>query len=103
MPNLAYSPILALLCRDLLRFLLQAICRIIWSNGRAPSVHRDRFLRVVQRTKPQLRAEERRHANMGAIGSPAQFRVRFRSLSKVNRSGSQNASKNAAAAAEKTE
>jgi hypothetical protein len=38
-----------------------------------------------------------------AIGSPAQFRNRFRSLSNVNRSGSQNASKNAAAAAEKTE
>jgi hypothetical protein len=37
------------------------------------------------------------------IGSPAQFRNRFRSLSNVNRSGSQNASKNAAAAAEKTE
>ena len=37
------------------------------------------------------------------IGSPAQFRNRFRSLSTVNRSGSQNASKNAAAAAEKTE
>ena len=37
------------------------------------------------------------------IGSPAQFRDRFRSLSNVNRSGSQNASKNAAAAAEKTE
>ena len=37
------------------------------------------------------------------IGSPAQFRSRFRSLSNVNRSGSQNASKNAAAAAEKTE
>ena len=36
-------------------------------------------------------------------GSPAQFRDRFRSLSNVNRSGSQNASKNAAAAAEKTE
>ena len=33
----------------------------------------------------------------------AQFRNRFRSLSNVNRSGSQNASKNAAAAAEKTE
>src|SRR5262249_41080339 len=32
-----------------------------------------------------------------------QFRNRFRSLSNVNRSGSQNASKNAAAAAEKTE
>src|SRR5215467_1046889 len=37
------------------------------------------------------------------IGSPAQFRNRFRTLSNVNRSGSQNASKNAAAAAEKTE
>src|SRR5258705_13355953 len=37
------------------------------------------------------------------IGSPAQFRDRFRSLSNVNLSGSQNASKNAAAAAEKTE
>src|SRR5215472_3481421 len=37
------------------------------------------------------------------IGSPAQFRNRFRSLSNVNLSGSQNASKNAAAAAEKTE
>jgi hypothetical protein len=37
------------------------------------------------------------------IASPAQFRDRFRSLSNVNRSGSQNASKNAAAAAEKTE
>ena len=37
------------------------------------------------------------------IGSPAHFCNRFRSLSKVNRSGSQNASKNAAAAAEKTE
>jgi hypothetical protein len=37
------------------------------------------------------------------IGSPAQFRNRFRSLSNVNRSGSQNANKNAAAAAEKTE
>lgn len=37
------------------------------------------------------------------IGSPAQFRNRFRSLSNVNRSGSQNGSKNAAAAAEKTE
>jgi hypothetical protein len=37
------------------------------------------------------------------IGSPVQFRNRFRSLSNVNRSGSQNASKNAAAAAEKTE
>ena len=37
------------------------------------------------------------------IGSPAQFRNRFRSLSNVNRSGSQKASKNAAAAAEKTE
>jgi hypothetical protein len=37
------------------------------------------------------------------IGSPAQFRDRVRSLSNVNRSGSQNASKNAAAAAEKTE
>src|SRR5207249_11048218 len=36
------------------------------------------------------------------IGSPAQFRDRFRSLSNVNLSGSQNASKNAAAAAEKT-
>jgi hypothetical protein len=36
-------------------------------------------------------------------GSPAQFRDRFRSLSNVNLSGSQNASKNAAAAAEKTE
>jgi hypothetical protein len=35
------------------------------------------------------------------IGS--QFRDRFRSLSNVNLSGSQNASKNAAAAAEKTE
>ena len=33
----------------------------------------------------------------------SQFRDRFRSLSNVNRSGSQNASKNAAAAAEKTE
>jgi hypothetical protein len=33
----------------------------------------------------------------------AQFRDRFRSLSNVNLSGSQNASKNAAAAAEKTE
>jgi len=33
----------------------------------------------------------------------AQFRNRFRSLSNVNRSDSQNASKNAAAAAEKTE
>ena len=37
------------------------------------------------------------------IGSPTQFRNRFRSLSNVNRSGSQNASKNAAAAAENTE
>src|SRR5207248_2382742 len=37
------------------------------------------------------------------IGSHAQFRGRFRSLSNVNLSGSQNASKNAAAAAEKTE
>src|SRR5436190_5187954 len=37
------------------------------------------------------------------IGSHAQFRDRFRSLSNVNLSGSQNASKNAAAAAEKTE
>ena len=37
------------------------------------------------------------------IVTPAQFRDRFRSLSNVNRSGSQNASKNAAAAAEKTE
>src|SRR5262245_27362250 len=37
------------------------------------------------------------------IESPAQFRDRFRSLSNVNLSGSQNASKNAAAAAEKTE
>ena len=37
------------------------------------------------------------------IGSPVQFRNRFRSLSNVNLSGSQNASKNAAAAAEKTE
>ena len=37
------------------------------------------------------------------IESLAQFRSRFRSLSNVNRSGSQNASKNAAAAAEKTE
>ena len=37
------------------------------------------------------------------IGSPAQFRDRFRSLSNVNLSGSQNASRNAAAAAEKTE
>jgi len=37
------------------------------------------------------------------IGSLAQFRNRFRSLSNVNRSGSQNASKNAAEAAEKTE
>jgi hypothetical protein len=37
------------------------------------------------------------------IGSPAQFCNRFKSLSNVNRSGSQNASKNAAAAAEKTE
>src|SRR5262249_16442879 len=37
------------------------------------------------------------------IGSLVQFRNRFRSLSNVNRSGSQNASKNAAAAAEKTE
>ena len=37
------------------------------------------------------------------IGSPAQFRDRFRSLSNVNLSGSQKASKNAAAAAEKTE
>ena len=37
------------------------------------------------------------------IGSPGQFRNRFRSLSNVNRSGSQNANKNAAAAAEKTE
>ncbi len=37
------------------------------------------------------------------IGSPAQFRDQFRSLSNVKRSGSQNASKNAAAAAEKTE
>ena len=36
-------------------------------------------------------------------GSCAQFRDRFRSLSNVNRSGSQYASKNAAAAAEKTE
>ena len=35
--------------------------------------------------------------------SPAQFHDPFRSLSNVNRSGSQNASKNAAAAAEKTE
>ena len=33
----------------------------------------------------------------------SQFRDRFRSLSNVNLSGSQNASKNAAAAAEKTE
>src|SRR5437763_14272377 len=38
-----------------------------------------------------------------AVGSPAQFRNRSRSLSNVNRSGSQNASNNAAAAAEKTE
>src|SRR5262249_40542978 len=37
------------------------------------------------------------------VGSPAQFRNRFRSLSKVNRAGSQNASKNAAAAAQKTQ
>ena len=37
------------------------------------------------------------------IGSPAQFRDPFRSLSKVNLSGSQNANRNAAAAAEKTE
>ena len=37
------------------------------------------------------------------IGSPAQFRNRFSSLSNVNLSGSQNASKNAAPAAEKTE
>ena len=37
------------------------------------------------------------------IGSPAQFRNRCKSLSNVNRSASQNASKNAAAAAEKTE
>ena len=36
-------------------------------------------------------------------GSPAQLPDRFRSLSNVNLSGSQNASKNAAAAAEKTE
>ena len=35
--------------------------------------------------------------------SPAQFRNRFRSLSKANRSGSQNDSENAAAAAENTE
>src|SRR5262249_17783316 len=34
------------------------------------------------------------------IGSPAHFRKRFRSLSNVNRSGSQNANRNAAAAAE---
>jgi hypothetical protein len=37
------------------------------------------------------------------IGSPAHFRDRFKSLSNVNLSGSQNASKNAAAAAEKAE
>ena len=37
------------------------------------------------------------------IGSPAQFPNRFRSQSNVKRSGSQNANKNAAAAAEKTE
>jgi hypothetical protein len=36
-------------------------------------------------------------------GLPAHFRNRFKSLSNVNWSGSQNASKNAAAAAEKTE
>jgi hypothetical protein len=37
------------------------------------------------------------------MASPAHFRDRFRGLSNVNLSGSQNASKNAAAAAEKTE
>lgn len=52
---------------------------------------------------PEPNSEKLSKLVLFVIGSPAQFRNRFRSLSNVNRSGSQNASKNAAAAAEKTE
>src|SRR5439155_5680768 len=51
-----------------------------------------------------LSASPLRFSSVGSrLSKLVLFRDRFRSLSNVNRSGSQNASKNAAAAAEKTE
>src|SRR4029434_2868696 len=52
---------------------------------------------------PEPNSEKLSKLVLFVIGSAAPFRNRLRSVSNVNRSGSQNASKNAAAAAEKTE
>src|SRR5262249_20941040 len=91
-------------------FVPSSITNSHWSSGMCGVGPADKTGKSVVRycpggsfTSAALRRPEKPREIIPIYISSAQFRNRFRSLSNVNRSGSQNASKNAAAAAEKTE